>query len=247
MTIYLECRPQINHILSNLASRTLPKSSSAVQDPSSQGLAWTSPYLSHHWWVIRRFDPTDPADHSTIVTAQSVKGGGSHGSSFRTMSHWTKYIRAKQTTPQVERHRLGCEQRKVFSELTPGTPASSSGSSHAATTSTEHVTQVAETINRLEHTVTNLNLLERAAIDRAYIRHTTAHGTWELDGVLQDIQPKPRSHELCFSHVYMKTLGFQSLLPRLDTFNTFLKRSSNDHEIVCKEQLPGHPHPKISR
>ena len=82
------------------------------------------------------------------------------------------HIRAKQTTPQVERHRLGCEQRKVFSELTPGTPASSSGSSHAATTSTEHVTQVAETINRLEHTVTNLNLLERAAIDRAYTRHT---------------------------------------------------------------------------
>ena len=48
-TIYPECRPQINHILSNLASLTLPKSSSAVQDPSSQGLAWTSPYLSHHW------------------------------------------------------------------------------------------------------------------------------------------------------------------------------------------------------
>ena len=46
---YPECRPQINHILSNLASRTLPKSSSAVPDPSSQGLAWTSPYLSHHW------------------------------------------------------------------------------------------------------------------------------------------------------------------------------------------------------
>ena len=176
---------------------------------------------------------------------------------------------------------------KVFSELTPGTPASSSGSSHAATTSTEHVTQVAEMINHLEHTVTNLNLLERAAIDRAYTRHTTTtrafigqvlgkcfearaflimnpqvafgapdgwpaysrttHGTWELAGVLQDIQPKPRSHELCFSHVYMKTLGFQSLLPRLDTFNTFLKRSSNDHEIICKEQLPGLPHPKISR
>ena len=77
----------------------------------------------------------------------------------------------------------------------------------------------------------------------AYSR--TTHGTWELAGVLQDIQPKPRSHELCFSHVYMKTLGFQSLLPRLDTFNTFLKRSSNDHEIICKEQLPGHPHPKI--
>ena len=154
---------------------------------------------------------------------------------------------------------------KAFSELTPGTSASSSGSSHAATTSTEHVTQVAETINRLEHTVTNLNLLERAAIDRAYTRHTTTtrafigqvlgkcfearafpimnpqvafgapdgwpaysrttHSTWELAGVLQDIQPKPRSHELCFSHVYMKTLGFQSLLPRLDTFNTFLKRS----------------------
>ena len=41
--------------------------------------------LACHWWVIRRFDPTDPADHSTIVTAQSVKGGGSHGPSFRTM------------------------------------------------------------------------------------------------------------------------------------------------------------------
>ena len=133
-----------------------------------------------HWWVIRRFDPTDPADH------------------------------------------------------TPGTPASSSGSSHAATTSTEHVTQVAETINRLEHTVTNLNLLERAAIDRAYTRHTTTtrafigqvlgkcfearaflimnpqvafgapdgwpaysrttHGTWALAGVLQDIQP----NRLCY-------------------------------------------------
>ena len=78
----------------------------------------------------------------------------------------------------------------------------------------------------------------------AYSR--TTHGICELAGVLQDIQPKPRSHELCFSHVYMKTLGFQSLLPRLDTFNTFLKRSSNDHEIICKEQLPGHPHPKIS-
>ena len=54
----------------------------------------------------------------------------------------------------------------------PRPPASSSGSSHAATTSTVHVTQVAETINRLKHTVTNLNLLERAAIDRAYTRHT---------------------------------------------------------------------------
>ena len=61
------------------------------------------------------------------------------------------YIRVKQTTPQVERHRLGCEQRKVFSKLIPSTPASSSGSSHTATTSTEHVTQVAETINRFEH------------------------------------------------------------------------------------------------
>ena len=46
---YPECRPQINHTLSNLASRTHPMSSLAVQDPSSQGLAWTSPYLSHHW------------------------------------------------------------------------------------------------------------------------------------------------------------------------------------------------------
>ena len=75
---------------------------------------------------------------------------------------------------QVERHWLGREQRKVFSKLTPGPPASSSGSSHTATTSTEHVTQVAEMINRFEHTVTNLNLLERAAVDRAYTRLTTA-------------------------------------------------------------------------
>ena len=29
--------------------------------------------------------PTNPADHSTIVTAQSVKGVGCHGPSFRTM------------------------------------------------------------------------------------------------------------------------------------------------------------------
>ena len=184
---------------------------------------------------------------------------------------------------QVERHRLGRKQRKVFTKLTPGTPASSSGSSHTATTSSEH----AETINRFEHTVTNLNLLERAAVDRAYTRLTMAmrafighvlgecfeawafliinpqvafgvpdgwptysrkaHSIWELAGILQDIQPEPRSHELCFSHVYMKTLGFQSRLPRLDTLNTFLERSSNDHEIICKEQLPGHPHPKISR
>ena len=69
----------------------------------------------------------------------------------------------------------------------------------------------------------------------------TAHSTWELAGILQDIHPESRSHERCFSHVYMKTLGFQSLLPRLDTFNTFFERSSNDHEIICKEQLPGHP------
>ena len=48
---------------------------------------------------------------------------------------------------------------------------------------------------------------------------------------------------LFYSHVYMKTVGFQSLFPRLDTFNTFLKRSSNDHKIICKEQLPGHPQP----
>ena len=142
-------------------------------------------------------------------------------------------------------------------------------------------------INRFKHTFTNLNLLERAAVDRAYTRLTTttrafighvlskcfeaqaylvmdpqvafgapdglltysrtAHSTWELAGILQDNQPEPRSHEICFSHVYMKTLGFQSLLPRLDTFNTFFKRSSNDHGIVCKVQLPGHPHPKISR
>ena len=182
-------------------------------------------------------------------------------------------------TPQVERYRLGCEQRKVFSELTPGTLASGSGSNNTTATSTEHVTQVAETINRLEHTVTNLNLLERAAMDRAYTRHTTTtrafigqvlgkcfearaflimnpqvafgtpdgwpaysrttHGTWELAGVLQDIQPKPRSHELCFSHVYMKTLGFQSLLPRLDTFNTFLKRSIYMHELtICSPAIP---------
>ena len=33
-------------------------------------------------------------------------------------------------------------------------------------------------INRLEHTVTNLNLLERAAIDRAYTRHTTTTGAF---------------------------------------------------------------------
>ena len=46
---YPECRPQINHTLSNLASRTHPKSSPAVQDTPSQGMAWTSPYLSHHW------------------------------------------------------------------------------------------------------------------------------------------------------------------------------------------------------
>ena len=77
-------------------------------------------------------------------------------------------------TPQVERHRLVREKRKVFSKLIPGTPASSSGSSLTATTSTEHVTQVAETINRFEHTVTNLNLLERAAVDRAFTQLTTA-------------------------------------------------------------------------
>ena len=200
---------------------------------------------------------------------------------LRTLELNRRPLRSKGTGLDVSKGR--------FSRNLPhaGTPASSSGSSHAATTSTEHVTQVAETINRLEHTVTNLNLLERAAIDRAYTRHTTTtrafigqvlgkcfearaflimnpqvafgapdgwpaysrttHGTWELARVLQDIQPKPRSHELCFSHVYLKTLGFQSLLPRLDTFNTFLKRSSNDHGIICKEQLPGHPHPKISR
>ena len=29
----------------------------------------------------------------------------------------------------------------------------------------------------------------------------TAHSTWELAGILQDIQPEPRSHELCYSHV----------------------------------------------
>ena len=72
------------------------------------------------------------------------------------------------------------------------------------------------------------------------VRHTAQ---WEFAGILQDIQSEPRSHELCFSHVYMKTLGFQALLPRLDMLNTFFKRSSNDHEIVCKEQLPGHPQP----
>ena len=240
-----------------------------------------------HWWFIRRLDPTKPVDYRRIARTQSVNGVGSHGPSFRTMKHWTTYIRAKQTTPQVERHRLGREQRKVFSKLTPGTLASSSGSSHTATTSTEHVTQGAETINCFEHTVTNHNLLERAAVDRTYTRLTTAtrafiahilgecfeaqaflimdpqvafgapdgshtysptaHSTWELARIMQEIQPEPRSHELCFSHVYMKTLGFQSLLPRLDTFNTFLERSSNDHEIICKEQLPRHPHPKISR
>ena len=27
-----------------------------------------------HWWVIRQLDPTNPADHSTIVTTQSVRG-----------------------------------------------------------------------------------------------------------------------------------------------------------------------------
>ena len=32
-----------------------------------------------------RLDPTNPADHSTIVTTQTVKGVGSHGPSFRTM------------------------------------------------------------------------------------------------------------------------------------------------------------------
>ena len=68
-----------------------------------------------------------------------------------------------------------------------------------------------------------------------------AHSTWELAGILQDIQPEPRSHELCFSHVYMKTIGFQSLLPCLDTFNTLFKRSSNDHEIICKEHSQGTP------
>ena len=165
--------------------------------------------------------------------------------------------------PQVERQRLGREQRKVFSKLTPGTPASSSGSSHTATTSNEHVTQIAETINRFKHTVTNLNLLERVAVDRAhtllttatraFIGHVlgecfearaflvmdpqvafgapdgwptyswTAHSTWELAGILQDIQHEPRSHELCFSHVYMKTLGFQSLLPHLDIFQHILQ------------------------
>ena len=71
----------------------------------------------------------------------------------------------------------------------------------------------------------------------------TAHSTWKLAGIVQDIQPEPRSHELCFSHVYINTLGFQSLLPRLDTFNTFFKRRSNDHKIVCKEQLQATPHP----
>ena len=119
----------------------------------------------------------------------------------------------------------------------------------AAITSTEHVTQVAETINRLEHTVTNLNLLERAAIDRAYTRHTTTtrafigqvlgkcfearaflimnpqvafgapdgwpaysrttHGTWELAGVLQGIQPKPRSHEHKFQELKLKEFEMQ--------------------------------------
>ena len=37
----------LHALISNLASRTHPKSSSAIQDPSSQGLALTSPYLSH--------------------------------------------------------------------------------------------------------------------------------------------------------------------------------------------------------
>ena len=41
-----------------------------------------------------------------------------------------------------------------------------------------NVTQVAETINRFEHTVTNLNLLERTAVDRAYTRLTTATRTF---------------------------------------------------------------------
>ena len=35
--------------------------------------------------LIWRLDPTNPADHSTIITTQSVKGVGSHGPSFRTM------------------------------------------------------------------------------------------------------------------------------------------------------------------
>ena len=195
------------------------------------------------------------------------------------MKHWTALIRAKQTTPQVERHRLGPEQRKVLSKLTPGTLASSNGSSHTATTSTKHDTQVAEKSNRIEHTFINLNLLERAAVDRAYTRLTTAtrafighvlgecfearvflimdpqvafgapdgwptysrtaHSTWELAGILQDIQPEPTDHELCFSHVYMKTLGFQSLIPRLDTFNTFLERSST--RLSAKNSSRGTP------
>ena len=199
-------------------------------------------------------------------TAWPHKSSGSYHDSYDTVSEgrrksWAKFpyhvtlnyvIRAKQTTLQVERHRLGHEQRKVFSKLTPGTPASSSSSSHTATTSTEHVTQVAETINRFERTVTNLNLLERAAVDRAYTRLTMAmrafighvlgecfearaflvmdpqvafgapdgwptyihraHSTWELAGIMQDIQLEPRSHELCFSHVYMKTIGFHLVL-----------------------------------
>ena len=201
-----------------------------------------------HWWVNWQLDPTNPADHPAQSLRHSRwRAAEVTGQVSVPCNIELRTLELTRRPPQVERHRLECEQRKVSSKLTLGTFASSSGCSHTATTSTEHVTQVAETINRFEHTVTNLNLLERAAFDRAYTRLTmamrtfigqvleecfeartflimnpqvasgaqdgwptyshTAHSTWELAGILQDIQPEPRSHELCFSHVYMKTLG----------------------------------------
>ncbi len=41
----------------------------------------------------------------------------------------------------------------------------------------------------------------------------------------------------------MKALGFLNL----DKFNAFLEKYSNDHEIICKEQLPVYIYPEVSR
>ena len=57
------------------------------------------------------------------------------------------------------------------------------------------------------------------------------------------IQLAPRGHEYCLIHVYMKALGFLNL----DKFNAFLEKYSNDHEIICKEQLPVYIYPEVSR
>ena len=50
-------------------------------------------------------------------------------------------------------------------KLSPGAFASSDGSGITATCSTEHVTQVTETINSLKNTVTHIHLLEGSAVD----------------------------------------------------------------------------------